>query len=148
MHCKPAWLDPDRNPTLFLGSGSSKIKKDPVGSTKNVSGYSWEPNPAPQSATLELFIQTDELLVGIVTGARNVSSFESCCNKIAAEHSLHGFKLYSDLLKKIVSDGTLLFVKTAFGLRSSIANLGNGSAHCPTATSRLLVESSKASLPR
>ena len=67
MHCKPAWLDPDRNPTLFLGSGSSKIKKDPV-------GYSWEPNPAPQSATLELFIQTDELLVGMLDFIRSLSS--------------------------------------------------------------------------
>ena len=74
MHCKPAWLDPDRIPTLFLGSGPSKIKKDPVGSTKNVSGYSWEPNPAPQSATLELFIQTDELLVGMLDFIRSLSS--------------------------------------------------------------------------
>ena len=69
----------------MVGSGSesdliSRIriqqnkKKDPVGSTKNVSGYSWEPNPAPQSATLELFIQTDELLVGMLDFIRSLSS--------------------------------------------------------------------------
>ena len=57
-------------------------------------------------------------------------------------------KLYSDLLKIFVSDGTLPFVERALGLRGSLASLDSGAAPRSGAESALLVESQKAIISR